>query len=397
MTTPGRNLYRLLMLSACLVALSAASAFEVRAQTAGATPAEPIPDLRLPGFSSETAPPAAAPALPAALPPADAPSPLPAPSSAPTAEDTGIKVKIPSVEDSAAPINNIATPLAEDTDVTPDPLQPAATAPEQNNATDLSLMFDAAQIARVNQVLKAYDSGLSVDIQDENGPTEKSQDEILNDILTDLKATEANAAPKYYPNFILSSLVYYRPDDWTVWLTGVKITPKNNKPENPVYIKSIGPGSVVIAWKPNENIRPALHYVWNKKKTTKRAKEEAKSISTTGNASAVNIVLRTNQTFIAGRMVVREGIITQTVTPQIDQAAVNEQQKTTKPEPSAIDAMQELFPDADIQNPAPAPNPAVAPGSSNVEPGIFPGARGAITDELKARLSPSIPKLLENP
>lgn len=100
-----------------------------------------------------------------------------------------------------------------------------------------SLLFAPAQIEEMKKALITYermrDTGQNATL------------EVVEEVAAEVpKIVEPNAYPVYY----LSSIVYRDPKDWTVWLSGQRITPKSNEGE--VRVIAVSDSKASFVWQP---------------------------------------------------------------------------------------------------------------------------------------------------
>ena len=162
---------------------------------------------------------------------------------------------------------------------------------DNNDFTFKSLMFTADEIALLNQAIDAFNSGskLSIGGQDEEG--EKTQ----------------------IRSFFLKSLIYYNPDQWTLWIENSLKTEKitNESNSSGLVVEEIKPGYATIIWQtPNlDKIAPE----WKRfliSDSRNRYRHEKFDILVERDEQSIAEVkfrLRPNQTFNVNSMQIFEG------------------------------------------------------------------------------------------
>jgi hypothetical protein len=110
-----------------------------------------------------------------------------------------------------------------------------------------SLLFSDDEIASIHSARAFYDkhrSGASTD----GGIAE---DDFLKN-LEKIAAVKQSSAPTSftYPQFFLSSIAYYSPSNWVIWIDNEKITQSSGVSASGLRVIGINKGKVTLEWKP---------------------------------------------------------------------------------------------------------------------------------------------------
>lgn len=149
---------------------------------------------------------------------------------------------IPVPAAAAAPVTSApATPPAPAGDLPPLPATAASIFPSAAplysfGDANVSIFFLPEQVQKMKAALTAYE-----DERRRMG----GGDEQVN--LSGIDSTPV-ADPGTYPVFYLSSIVYRTAGDWTVWVSGHKITPLKN--DTDLTVVGVSPEQVTFDWKP---------------------------------------------------------------------------------------------------------------------------------------------------
>lgn len=157
-----------------------------------------------------------------------------------------------------------------------------------------SLLFSDDDIAAMRSARLFYD-------KNHGGAVGKfSEDDFLKKLekVAPVK-TEPSVAPTSftYPQFFLSSIAYYSPDDWVVWINGEKLAPNSGVSVSGLRVLEIDGEKVTIEWLPEkmDKIADSGDY----------SAENPVKVDFTGNK--VVFSLKANQTFTSYAMKVVEG------------------------------------------------------------------------------------------
>ncbi len=116
-----------------------------------------------------------------------------------------------------------------------------------------SMFFNEAELAKYLNIIRKVEQevflngGLSADIL--NSENINIDEALLED---ELIAEEAEPEPIIFPYFHLISVLYHTPKHWAVMANGITLTTEKNDPTNELYVRSITPNMVQLAWKPQD-------------------------------------------------------------------------------------------------------------------------------------------------
>lgn len=155
-----------------------------------------------------------------------------------------------------------------------------------------SLMYDKEQ---ERKIWEAYEASKNKAPLVEAGPTEIVEEDLPKDSIISY--------------IYLGSILYRSKDDWTVWINDQKISSRDNKRENELYIKKIDAEKADISWTMSISKWKIL--------TGNRFTENAPLNA--NNQVEFNFILSFNQTYILNTNEVVEGKISPSVTKNEDQ------------------------------------------------------------------------------
>lgn len=254
---------------------------------------------------SPEAPLAPVPAVPAAAPlPSDG---LPAlnlptvaaPSATAIAASPAAVAVLPAV---TAPSEGVVAPVATAAAATESTTLAAPAEPKKYSYGDseLSILFLPGQITRMKESIRVFE---------DTGKDAEKPAPVVNVVAAPV-APEVIEDPLTYPVFYLSSIVYEGAGDWSLWLSGYKITSRRNYTD--VTVLNVTRDSATFLWKPSFM-----------KAITKREKEKlfvptdsvkhklvpTQSVRLDAAASAIIFTLKPNQSFAPGYFKTFEGYI----------------------------------------------------------------------------------------
>lgn len=165
--------------------------------------------------------------------------------------------------------------------------------------SNLSILFLPSQMLRMKEAIRTYESTN----KEEKPATFVAPEPIIKKV--EAKINE----PESYPVFYLASIAYEQPGDWSIWISGHKITSRKN--ETDVSILGVSREGVTFMWQPDyatailrrkqDNAFAAIAPVKHK-----LAASQPLSINESG---AVTFTLRPNQSFAVGYLSVFEGYV----------------------------------------------------------------------------------------
>ncbi len=271
------------ILSFLVLGAMASSAFA----QAGGSAAQALPPLPMPGAVSAPADQSPAPALP---PVSNDGLPVnPAAVVAPTTPSpTGTRSSIASAIEAMAQKN----------------IQPEAEAPQPKvypyGRSNLSVLFLPAQIESMKQAIRSYEDK----VKDSNAtaaapaaPTPVEQAVVIPE-------------PPSYPVFFLASIAFDSPSDWSLWVSGAKITPRKN--DTDLSIVRVTPDSVTFSWMPSYNQAIKNRRTQSLFASTEPVKNKLASAQTADMdpiTGKVTFTLRQNQSFVVGYFSAFEGFV----------------------------------------------------------------------------------------
>ncbi len=168
--------------------------------------------------------------------------------------------------------------------------------------SDVSILFLPSQTQVMKQALTNYESRPV-----RAAPTEKALEPTLT---LDVVAAPNITEPEKYPVFYLSSIVYHGPGDWSLWLSGHKITSVKNLTD--VTVTSVSADRASFVWKPAYAEALTLRMQNKTFAATDKVKNRLaanQSSSYSENNGQVSFTLKTNQTFAVGYFNTFEGYI----------------------------------------------------------------------------------------
>ncbi|MEZ5690739.1 MAG: hypothetical protein R3D71_03615 [Rickettsiales bacterium] len=164
---------------------------------------------------------------------------------------------------------------------------------EQESVRIESLFFTADEIKAIKNARKFYEKN-----RETGGGKELSEDDFLESLekISSLKG-DSGSAVFTYPQFYLSSIAYYTPNKWVLWLNGRKFTKGVKSEIADIEIVSINKDAVTIDWYPKR-----MDKVVDVQDFTKDNPVRVDMLN-----NVVTFTLRPNQTFSSYSMQVIEG------------------------------------------------------------------------------------------
>jgi hypothetical protein len=297
-----------------------------------------------------------APSPATALPPLTLPTvAVPDPAASPVAQPTASE--LPAVASSPAASSTVTDGQAPADTATQDALPIPKVYSFGDSET--SILFLPDQISRMKDAIRTFeDSGKDAD-----------KPAPIIDVVAAPTAPEIIEDPLIYPVFYLSSIAYDHASDWSIWLSGYKITSRRNYTD--VTVLHVTRDSVTFLWKPSFM-----------KAITKRNKDKlfapiepvkhklvpSQAFSFDPVAGSITFTLKPNQSFAPGYFKTFEGYIdtpTLTALPVVVAAGANAGQPAfNQPVNEAFDANGNP-----IDNGLNAANPlGFSPPSTNFNP-----------------------------
>ena len=174
--------------------------------------------------------------------------------------------------------------------------------------SDLSILFLPEQIQAMKQGLTSFESH----------PARAASPEKEVTLNLDDAAQPHSIEPKEYPVFYLSSIVYHSAGDWSLWLSGHKMTSAKNTTD--IKVKSISSEQATFVWTPeySELLKQRKeNKTFANTDKVKHRLAAIQSFSYDEKAGELTFTLRPNQTFAVGYFSLFEGYME---TPKMDPA-----------------------------------------------------------------------------
>lgn len=172
-------------------------------------------------------------------------------------------------------------------------------APFSYGAFSSTLMFAPSRIEAMKRVLNDYEMKRRMGTA---GDIEVVEEQAPPPVIV--------PEPDAYPVFTLGSIAYRARNDWTVWISGLRITPKTNDQE--IRVVAVGPDRARFMWKPNYIDSLKRRVAENKIVNTDAVKHKATRPNTAlldAQTGQVYFSLKPNQSFAPGYMATFEGKI----------------------------------------------------------------------------------------
>lgn len=177
-------------------------------------------------------------------------------------------------------------------------------------SSNLSILFLPTQIERMKIAIRNYES-----VSHDQAPTPVIKTPVEVTKITTIEE------PKSYPVFYLASIVYNKPGDWSLWMSGRKITSRKN--ETDVSVLSINANSATFLWQPSYSkavLQRNDEASFVSTDTVKNRLATAQPITLNKDTGSVQFTLRPNQSFSVGYFKIFEGFID---TPVIEPLSAN--------------------------------------------------------------------------
>ncbi len=239
-----------------------------------------------------------------------------------------------------------------------------------------SLMYSSEQIEAMRNVLS------SVEGQADTPKTAKTDEK--QPLVPFLNKVKNIQEPKPYPSFYLASVVYRNGSDWTVWLSGKRITPKTNEGE--LVVAAISPDIVKFEWRPDYMSaliqRQQQGRFTEVTKVKNRLTAAADTVVMNALEGFVSFTLRANQSFSVAYMSTFEGKMPPADPPSFDA-------KAAPAEPRKMDdEAKQLLNDLVGEGVALPPDGSAPPTETTPAIPIDPNALKALQSMIKSRMAP---------
>lgn len=303
-----------LMTAGALVMMGAGVA---SAQNVVVPPSQPVlpvlpgpGSLPLPGgAATPSAPAPAAPAVAMPVLPATAPTP-PAPAAAPGASTA----KIPALPQATKDLPVLPVKKGTDTPAkTTEPDTSTTTTPAAQTKVFSYGRSNTSVLFLPNQVTRMKEAISFAEITNANNP---AKPKIVAPVETVKAPVEQIKEPDNYPVFYLSSIAYNTPSDWSLWVSGHKITSRKN--DTDVQVIGVSREGATFSWKPAyadaiSRRRQAKQFAPTDAVKNKLA--AAQKLSQDDTSSVVTFSLKQNQTFTVSYFSIFEGYMEGTKVP----------------------------------------------------------------------------------
>jgi hypothetical protein len=299
-----------------------------------------LPSLPPPASTNAALPPVGLPSLPASSQPV-VPS-LPQFSGAGTALPP---VGLPLMPQPAGEATGDTPPVASQEQA--DELESATPKEFSFGKSNLSILFLPTQTERMKNAIRTY----------ETSNKEAKQPTFVAPEPTVKGPVEKIDEPTTYPVFYLASIAYEAPGDWSIWISGHKITSRKN--ETDISILGVSRESVTFLWKPEYSeaiMRRKEDGVFAETVPVKHKLAAVQPVTLDEEGGAVTFTLRPNQSFSVGYFSVFEGYVD---SPKLQPVISNSG--------GSMDMMSSGVPTAGMGQ-APFPPPSGQPGRTSTVP-----------------------------
>ncbi len=259
---------------------------------ASMTVAQTLPPdaLPLPAVSVPVLPPAS---------PTAAPSPTPPLPLAPAIASTPVAPPVPPPANAlpVVPATTAATPAAAPITAQPDQAASLPPPPKRysyGNATN-SILFLPADIERMKQAIRIFE---------DTGKTAVAATPV------ETVAPPTVVDRKEYPVFYLASIAYDAPGDWSLWVSGYKITSRVNPTD--LTVVNVTRDSATFLWQPSygEAIKRRVELnAFAPTAAVKHKLSQSQSIRFDEEREAMTFTLKPNQSFAVGYFKLFEGFV----------------------------------------------------------------------------------------
>ena len=210
--------------------------------------------------------------------------------------------------------------------------------------SSLSILFLPTQVDRMKQAIRNYESNQT------HAPTNFVAAEP---IVASTGPVATIVEPPSYPVFYLASIAYHTPGDWSLWVSGHKITSRKN--DTDLSVISVSRDSASFSWTPTYiaaiNQRN-LQKAFAKTDPVKNRLLAKQSINLNEKNNAVTFTLRTNQSFAAGYFSLFEGYVPAPAMPAVASASPSNVEDevslggapTTEPQDASVPSTADVAP-----------------------------------------------------
>ena len=164
------------------------------------------------------------------------------------------------------------------------------------NDWNTSVMFTPSVMRKLRQVVEVYEKNRNLFATGSGG------DDSGIDVL---QWDAGKVQGPVFPSFFLASIVYYKADDWSVWIDGKKITAESNDKTSDLYVESINKKTARLSWRPL-SLDKVLS-VWDPVQVDAYSENQTGDIVVDRSNGVITFELRPNQTFSSSLSKVVEG------------------------------------------------------------------------------------------
>lgn len=164
--------------------------------------------------------------------------------------------------------------------------------------SDISVLFYPGQIEKLKNAIRAYE------IVNDGKPA------TFTAPVVESPPGQPIVEPQEYPVFYLSTIAYDGPNDWTIWVSGHKITSRKN--DTDVKVISVSRENVTLAW------LPSYHSVLTQRRISKKFADSTavknklaavQSVSQDEGTGEIRFTLRQNQSLAIAYFSIFEGFM----------------------------------------------------------------------------------------
>ena len=253
-------------------------------------------------------------------------------------------------------------------------LQPEAEAPSPKvypyGGSNLSVLFLPSQIESMKQAIRSYEDKVK----------DSKAEAVAPEAAVPVEQAVVIPEPPSYPVFFLASIAFDSPSDWSLWVSGAKITPRKN--DTDLSIVRVTPDSVTFSWMPTYNQAIKNRRTQSLFASTEPVKNKlasAQTVDMDAITGKVTFTLRQNQSFVVGYFSAFEGFVEAPKLTPITLPTSNPDGSVSVPDGSA--------PENNPNNPGDPNNPGMQ--QPNIPGG--PGNPGMQQPNIPGQGNPNIP------
>lgn len=247
-------------------------------------------------------------------------------------QQPGAALQLPQIDPLTQAASQSAVPAI------PATTQPTAPATTSMGDVSASLFFTPEQVILMREALNAHENRVVT-------PTAGAPANDTNEGIIVAEKPKV-AEPETYPIFYLSSIVFHDKKDWSIWVSGHKITSQKNNTD--LKVVGITADAVTFAWQPTYTEPFAKRWASQKFSSTDEVKHKLTSTPQASYDEQTGIVtfrLKPNQSFIAGYMSTFEGFVDSPTLSSLDDAAGDNDANTETLLPTTRATIRQLSPE----------------------------------------------------